>query len=342
MGMTMSAKVNGQTISLTVTTVVENGITYYVGTAQPNAPNDSTNSLAAGYYDVELTATDDAGNTTTIDSSDNSALKLYTEEKHAPKIESSGLKPSSSAFWTDLTIPFLFEFTASDNNNGQQTGFSGFDTSNDANLYTVTLSKTGGTSTTYTKATISNLLNNYSLANGTANAGGGYNTFTVTGSFKPLDDGEYTISIVAKDRDGNYSATKQVTFTVDTVAPSLSAYVNNIGTSPVNTNTNPIIVTGTTNDLNATVTITVEATGKTTQTQTPTIGQDGSFSQSFTLDGDGTYTVSVRVQDVAGLHTDATFTVYLDTAVPIFDEIIINNNETAECGTGYTIYVKAH
>lgn len=76
---TVKAIINGETYNLTYSSSSRK----YEATI--TAPNKSSYPQDNHYFNVELTAEDDAGNETTIDSTDPTLgknLKLYVKEKH--------------------------------------------------------------------------------------------------------------------------------------------------------------------------------------------------------------------------------------------------------------------
>ena len=107
----VKAKINGQSYDLT----------YNEGTrkweATITAPSKSSYNQSGHYYPVELTATDDAGNATTInDKSPNFGenLQLIVKEKVAPVITVT--YPTEGAFLTN-NLP-KFQWSISDDDSG--------------------------------------------------------------------------------------------------------------------------------------------------------------------------------------------------------------------------------
>jgi uncharacterized repeat protein (TIGR02543 family) len=108
-----------------------------------------------------------------------------------------------------------------------------------------------------------------------------------------LASGLNTIDITATDPAGNSSSIKR-TVTSDSSAPGLSVTSPAQDTSTTETS---IAISGTVTEsvTTATISITVDS-----QTFTPTVAADGSFSQNVTLASDKTYAVVVTATDLAG------------------------------------------
>ena len=167
-------------------------------------------------------ATDEAGNTTTVDQSHatlGASLKLRVKEKTAPTITITS--PSAGAYITNTTP--TIEFQVKDTDSGVNAG-------------TIAVTVDGTVVSTVTKTAID----------------GGYKC---TCTSPTLKDGSHTISVNASDNDGNAAAAKTATFTVDTVPPTLQI------TAPSNgliTNKKTVTVSGKTDDVSSKpVTVTV-------------------------------------------------------------------------------------
>lgn len=204
----VKAKINGITYTLAYN--AETGA--YEGTV--TAPVSSSFNQSGGYYDVEITAYDDSGNSAVANSSDLSfgdSLKLYVEEKVSPTI--TIVSPTDNAVLT---------------NNKPTISWKCVDTDSGINTDTINLYIDG----TEADGTISAVNNNG----------------TYTCSYIPtkvLTDGTHTIKYEVYDNDGN-AKTAQITVKVDTVAPTLtiSQPENNI-----KVNKTPITVSGYTSDV---------------------------------------------------------------------------------------------
>lgn len=156
---------------------------------------------------------------------------------------------------------------------------------------------------------------------------GGY-----TCSYTPataLTDGEHTIIATASDYDGNAATQKSVTFTVDTIPPTLSISAPVAG---LVTNKSTVTVTGTTDDATSKpVTVTVNGTAV-------TVGTGGSFSKDVTLT-EGSNTITIVAKDKAGKTTTVTRTVTLDTKAPVIKSVTMTPNPV-DAGKTYIIAVE--
>lgn len=277
---TVKATINGQEYTLTYNSTSGK----YEATV--TAPNKSSYNLSGGYYPVSVTATDDAGNSTTVTSSDSTLgenLRLVVKEKVAPVITIT--YPSAGAYIISNKPAFKWKVTDDDSG---------------VNASTASIKIDNGTAITsgITKSAIT----------------GGYE-FSYTPS-TAISDGEHTIAINVKDNDGNSATQKTVTFTVDTVAPVLT--INSPADNSI-TNTASCVVSGVTNDATSSpVTVTINGASV-------TVGSDGSFSKTITLT-EGKNTITIVSTDAAGKSTTITRTVNLDTGAPSFVSVSISPN----------------
>ena len=267
-----------------------NGVTYtltknastgkYEATA--TAPSKSSWAQTDHVLGGTVKATDEAGNTTTVDQTHatlGSSLKIRVKEKVAPVISITA--PSSGAYITNAT-PSI-EFTVTDSDSGVASA-------------KITLDGTEITSVTKT---------------------------AVTGGYK------YTCTPAATDNDGNTSAAKTSTFTVDTVPPTLSITAP---TDKLITNKSTVTVTGKTDDVTSKpVTVTVNGTEV-------TVASNGTFSKDVTLK-EGPNTITIIAKDKAGKTTTVTRTVTLDTAAPVIKSITLTPNPV-DCGKTFVISVE--
>lgn len=212
---TMTARINGQTYQLTQ----EEGSGDWV--AQIQAPALSSYNQEGHYYPVELTATDEGGNSTTIDddhSTFGTLLRLQAKEHVAPVI--TIMSPTADAHLGTAAPAITFRVTDND---------SGVD------LDSVVLKVDGAPLEVSSEVT-----------------DGGY-LFTAAAS--GLEDGSHTITVDASDHDGNAAQQATVTFVTDTVPPTLNV------TAPAEgykTNNSTLVVSGETNDITSgPVTLTV-------------------------------------------------------------------------------------
>lgn len=288
----VKATINGQEYTLTLNSSTGK----YEATI--TAPTKSSFNKTGGYYPVSVTATDDAGNETTVTSSDTQLgtnLRLVVKEKVAPVIAITA--PTANARLTNNKPTIKWKVTDDDSGVAEST---------------VSIKIDSGTAITtgFTKTAIT----------------GGYE-FSYTPS-TALADGSHTIAFNAKDNDGNAAAQKTVTFVVDTVAPALTI------TSPndnIKVNQATCVVSGTTNDATSSpVSVTINGTSV-------TVGADGSFSKSITLN-EGANTITIVATDSAGKSTTVTRTVTLDTGAPAFVSVSISPNPV-DAGNTYVISV---
>lgn len=156
--------------------------------ATVTAPSKSSYNQPNHVLGGTVKATDEAGNTTTVDQSHatlGASLKLRVKEKTAPTITITS--PSAGAYITNTTP--TIEFQVKDTDSGVNAG-------------TIAVTVDGIAVSTVTKTAID----------------GGYKC---TCTSPTLKDGSHTISVKASDNDGNAAAAKTATFTVDTVPPTL-------------------------------------------------------------------------------------------------------------------------
>lgn len=304
--MTVKATIRGQEITLTYdssTGLYKTSVT---------APSDSSYTNNTGhYFPVSVTATDDAGNSTTVSDTQGNFkenLKLYVKEKVAPKV--TGVSPSSGANIT--TSNPTFEFNVVDNSNGQSSGFSGI------NPDTIQL-----------------------VVNGTTIANSKITKTPITGGFKcsyvseaAIPDGDRTYTVKVNDYDGNTSETVSTTFKIDTVPPVLEVSQPVDGTS---TNKNTVDVIGYTSDATSSpVTVKIYVNGN--DTGTVELDNDGNFAKTVTL-SDGENIIKIVSTDKIGKFSEITRTVYLKTTAPVFKSVTIEPNPV-DAGNSYTIFVE--
>lgn len=278
---TVKASINGQEYTLTYD---ESSGSYKATITAPS--KSSYNNNDGHYYPVSVTATDDAGNSTTVTDTDatfGDDLKLKVKEKVKPTIAVT--YPTDSATITSATPTITWTVTDDD---------SGIDEATIAIKIDSGAYVTSGITTTATTK--------------------GFNcSYKIPTS---LSNGTHSFSLKVSDHDGNAATEVVTSFTVDTVPPALTI------TSPADgliTNKESLTVSGTTNDVTSTpVTVTVNGTPVTVQT-------NGSFSTTVTLKS-GSNTITVVATDAAGLKTTITRTVTLDTGAPVFQEITIVPN----------------
>lgn len=281
---------NGQTYDLTL-----NASTGKYEATVP-APSKSSYSQDGHKYGGSVIATDDAGNSTTINQSDatlGANLLLRVLEKVAPTLAFT--YPTAGAYITNATPAIRFKVTDDDSG---------------VNPDTIVIKVDGAKVTTaFTKTTIT----------------GGYECFYTPGT--ALADGAHTVSIEASDYDGNAATAKTVTFTIDTIPPTLTTPADGLITNKA-----ALVVSGETDDVTSKpVTVTVNGASV-------AVNSDGSFSKEITL-VNGSNTITVVAADKAGKTTTVTRKVTLDTGAPVFKGITLTPNPV-DCGKTFIISVE--
>lgn len=283
---------NGQTYNLTL----DASTGKYKATVL--APSKSSYSQDGHKYGGSVIATDDAGNSTTINQSDatlGANLLLRVLEKVAPTLAFT--YPTAGAYITNATPAIRFKVTDDDSG---------------VNPDTIVIKVDGAKVTTaFTKTTIT----------------GGYECSYTPGT--ALADGAHTVSIEASDYDGNAASAETVSFTVDTIPPTLTL------TNPADgliANKAALVVSGETDDVTSKpVTVTVNGASV-------AVSSDGSFSKEITL-VNGSNTITVVAADKAGKTTTVTRKVTLDTGAPVFKGITLTPNPV-DCGKTFIISVE--
>ena len=305
----VKATINGQEYTLTLnssTGKYEATITAPTQTSGMNsggvAPGVGSAASGKGYYPVVISATDDAGNVTTIDDTHSTFgenCRLKVKETVAPV--GSFTYPGASATITSNKPAIQVKFTDSGSGINPSTCKIKVDSGAETS---VTLSGSGDTYT---------------------------GTFTPTSA---LADGSHTVTVYAYDYDGNKSNVASVTFKVDTTPPTLNVPAPTEG---LVTNNASVTVTGTTNDATSSpVTLTVKLNNG--SAQSVTVNSNGSFSKALTLTT-GTNTITIVATDAAGKSTTITRTVILDTGAPVFGSVTITPNPSTT-GASFTISVE--
>lgn len=262
----------------------------YEGTI--TAPSATSYNLDGGYYPITVEATNDAGTVVTVTDTDGtvgSALRLTVKETIKPVI--ALVSPTAEAYLQNNKTPIVFKVT-------DEAGGSG------VKLSSVSV-KVDNTTYSGSQLVSTAITNGYQ--------------FTYSPSVA-LSDGTHTITINAEDNDGNATTAVTATFTIDTIPPTLSVSSPNVTI----TNKAACTVAGTTNDATSSpVTVTVKLNGG--SEQAVTVGNDGAFTKSLTLE-EGTNTITVKALDSAGKSTTVTKTVKLDTSVPSIKNVNLSPN----------------
>ncbi len=243
-----------------------------VGTAETSAPFTFTVTsllgtvLTDGTYEAHAIATDNAGNHTT------STAVSFTIDTVAPTVS---MTAPANNMETNVNKPTL-SATAADNNGG-------------SGLASVQLQVSSDGGTSWTNA-------------GTAETAAPF-SFSFTTA---LADGTYEARAIATDNAGNSTASTAISFTIDTVAPTVSM------TAPVNgstsTNTKPTLTATALDNTGgsglANVQFQYSSDGGTTWTNAGTAQTSGPFSFTFTTAlAKGTYEARAIATDNAGNST---------------------------------------
>lgn len=292
---TVQATLNGQTYNLTYDSSQQAWV------ANLTAPGSTSFNLSGGYYDVQITATNDAGTKGNASASTNDGCKLVVKETVKPVITVQS--PTSGAYTTNNKQPIVFTVI-------DEAGGSG------VNINTLNLTLDSVTKYYYTAQqsafSVSAVTNGYSV------------TFTPPDT---LSDGSHTISIACSDNDGNAATAVSSTFTVDTIPPTLNITTPAEGLITASTT---ITVSGTTNDATSSPT-TVKVNGKAV-----TVSSSGTFSTTVTLT-EGSNTITIVATDSAGKSSTVTRHVTLNTAVPKITSVTITPNPA---NTGASMVLK--
>lgn len=264
------------------------------------APSTSSYAQTDHVYPMVLEVQDVAGNTVTIDSDDSTygeQMKLRVKETTAPVI--SVTSPGADAYLTNSTLSLSIDVT--DSGSGVL-----------ASSITAELDET---SVSLTKTAITN----------------GYRC-TYSGT---VADGKHTLVVNAQDNDGNDATDKTVSFTVDTVPPTLD--ISSPAASLI-TNKQACTVSGTTNDATSGLAyVKIKLNG--TDQGSVTVASDGSFSKDLALVS-GDNTISVTATDNAGKTTTITRNVNYDPDAPVIVSIDVSES-TVNAGEEFTIIVVA-
>lgn len=287
---TVTATINGQPYTLTY-----NGSTgKYEATI--TAPSTTSYNVNGGhYYPVSVTATNDAGTSTTVnDTNDNGTtmnLKLRVREKTKPTATITA--PSSGAKLTVAKPTVTVQVR-------DEAGGSGI------NIGSLTISIDGGATQNNTSAgvTCTPVSNGYDI------------TYVVQAN---IADGSHTLNVSISDNDGNTQSASS-TFQTDTLAPSLNI------TAPSNglvTNQASLTVSGTVSDATSNpITVTITRNG-TDMGAVSVVG--GSFNKAITL-VEGTNNLRITATDNSLLSYYIDRTVTLNTGAPTISAVTLTPN----------------
>ena len=301
---TIKAVIDGQTYPLTLS---EDGYYVWAGTA----PAESSANEPGGYYGVQIIATDEAGNETTINQEDGTwgeQLRLVAYESVKPTATIT--YPSSDSRINTCTPTITAQLRDND---------SGVDPA------TLDLRINGGSKITQGAPglTLTPVEGGYDLSYAVPTA---------------LDEGQTTISVGVSDMDGNAADPASITCTIAVTAPTISL------SSPAEglvTNQAAVQITGITSDDQLTsVTLTVTVNGH-DQGPVTVDGQTGAFALTANPDHvqEGSNVITVKVVDATGLEAEITRNVVLDTIPPRIVEVI-GVTDRVHVGAPFEIRVK--
>lgn len=273
------------------------------------APNITSYNVNTGhYYPVTIEATNMAGTVATKDDTDatiGSSLKLTVKEVTKPTITITA--PSAGAYLVSNTPSITIQVRDEVNGSGVK-------------ISSLAIKVDDGTTITNvsTGVTVTAVTNGYDI------------TYVPQAA---LSDGSHTVTVNIQDYDGNAATQASRSFTVDTVAPTLSiTYPSADGTYTANS---ALTASGSTNDATSSpVTVTLKLNGVDQGTVT---ASSGTWSKAITL-AEGLNTIVVRSTDLAGKYTEVTRTIYLDTSTPAISVVTITPNPV-NAGQSYVIAV---
>lgn len=301
---TVKAIIDGQTYPLTL---ADDG--YY--TLSGTAPALSSANKSGGYYGVQIIATDNAGNETTIDQDDSTwgtELRLPAFESAKPTVAIT--YPSADSRINTCTPNITAQLRDND---------SGVDPS------TLDMRINGGSKITQGAPglTLTPVEGGYDLSYAVPEA---------------LPEGSTTISVGVSDKDGNAADPASITCTIAVTAPTISL---SSPTEGLVTNQAAVQITGITSDDQLTsVTLTVTVNGH-DQGPVTVDGQTGAFAVSANPSHmqEGSNTIIVKVVDATGLEAEITRNVTLDTIPPRIVEVI-GVTDRVHVGAPFEIRVK--
>ena len=301
---TIKAVIDGQTYPLTLS---EDGYYVLAGTA----PALSSANELGSYYGVQIIATDEAGNETTINQEDGTwgeQLRLVAYESVKPTATIT--YPSSDSRINTCTPTITAQLRDND---------SGVDPA------TLDLRINGGSKITQGAPglTLTPVEGGYDLSYAVPTA---------------LDEGQTTISVGVSDKDGNAADPASITCTIAVTAPtlSLSSPADGLITNQART---PIIGTGSDDQLSR-LNLHVY-TNDHDQGPVEIDSVTGAFATHTDPDymHEGINTIRVHGTDATGLEVEITRTVTLDTIPPRIVEVI-GVTDRVHVGAPFEIRVK--
>ena len=250
-----------------------------------NAPGKSSYNEDGHYFNVEITAQDDAGNKAVVNAqtegSIGESLRLVVKEKVKPII--TILSPGADAFLANSQPEISISLKDDD---------SGID----INSFSLSIDSQSA-------------LNSSSPGMVVSPVEGGYDiTYTPV---LALEDGVHSLVVNVRDHDGNTGEEKSRSFTIDTVPPVLNV------TNPTDnyvTNKTELIISGNTNDVTSGSVVVAILLNEIDQGEV-IVEESGIFSKSVTL-VEGSNIVKITATDRAGKSTTITRNVTLNTVAP--------------------------
>ena len=190
----------------------------------------------------------------------------------------------------------------------------------------------------------------------------GEGIFSVGVSLSGLADGDHILTADVSDVAGNAAPQAEVSVTLDTTAPSITALIVDDGGDGIinSAEAEAVPISGTTSGAETGQTISfaiTDGTDTTTVSETASVNEDGAFSTTVNLSSlsldDGDYKITADVSDVAGnTATQASISIKIDTTAPSINTLavaegdVINSDEissvsisgtTSGAETGQTI-----
>ncbi|MCD6677108.1 Ig-like domain-containing protein [Vibrio cholerae] len=348
----------GSTVTLVVTDAdgYEQSLT---ATVQPDGSYsvDVTTPLAEGYYKVDASVTDPAGNTgtatddgivdvtaptITVDAPDNtndttptitgttnavpgSTVTLVVTDANGTQQTLTATVQADGGYSVDVTTPLAegsYQVTASVTDPAGNTGTASDKGSVDVTAPVITVDapdNTNDTTPTITGTTDAPAGSTVTLV--VTDTDG--NEQTLTATVQP--DGSYRVDVTTPLAEGNYKVDARVTDPAgntgtasDKGSVDLTAPVITVD-APDNTNDTTPTITGTTDaPAGSTVTLVVTDANGNQQTLTATVQPDGSYSVDVTTPlAEGSYTVTATVTDPAGNTGSATDDGSVDVTAPV-------------------------
>lgn len=276
---TAYAMINGQKFVATYSEETQ------LWTVEGTGPAESSWNQPNHVYAITLHAEDNAGNTVSMDSTDETygdQLKLRVLEKTKPT--ATIVSPTQDSVLGSSTQNIVMELS--------DAGNSGL------NMDTVVFKVNGST-----------------ISTGLTWNDGEDGKKTCTYVATDLPDGSNTISLQVTDNDGNVSDTATVTFVISTAAPNLTVTTPTEG---LITNSNKVTVSGVATPGSDVVSIaSVTINGDAVEVE-----EGGNFSKEITLESEGNNAITVIATDSLGKTTQIIRNVLLDTKAPVITDVV--------------------